>query len=147
MFTKKNMVFLAQTDTTVGFLSHNEIKLNKIKKRDDNKPCIECLTSLHVRNMRIPEKYKNYARRAQKITFILKNGYSFRVVKDTAHKNFLNKFGGFMYSTSANKTDDSFDLLFCLKTANIIVEDDRGLVENQASKIIKLGRKRARKIR
>ncbi|MFV0482229.1 MAG: Sua5 YciO YrdC YwlC family protein [Campylobacteraceae bacterium] len=139
-------VFLAQSDTTVGFLSQDRTKLNRIKQRDENKPCIVCVSSLHVKPIRVSKTYKNLVRRSYKTTFILQNGFSFRVVKDELHKNFIRPYGWF-YSTSANKTNEKFDIDFAKKNADIIVEDERGFFEAKPSVILKIGKKRVKKIR
>jgi len=40
-----NLVFLTNTDTTVGFVSKNRDRLLEIKKRDSNKPFIRVCDS------------------------------------------------------------------------------------------------------
>jgi tRNA A37 threonylcarbamoyladenosine synthetase subunit TsaC/SUA5/YrdC len=140
------LVFLAQSDTTAGLLSSNKAKLNKIKKRPSDKPCIECISSLQVRNLRVPKMHKNAVRRAQKTTFILQNGYSFRVVKNSLHISFLEKFHA-LYSTSANETNKHFSLDFAKNVSNVIVEDERGFFEAPPSKVLKLGKTKIKRVR
>lgn len=142
----RQLVFLAQSDTTVGLLSLDKTKLNKIKNRPLDKPCIECISSLHVRNLRVPNRYKNLVRRACKTTFILQNGHSFRVVKNSLHVNFLDKFKA-IYSTSANETNKHFDFKFAYGVSDVIVEDKRGFFENPPSPILKLGKTKVKRIR
>jgi tRNA A37 threonylcarbamoyladenosine synthetase subunit TsaC/SUA5/YrdC len=140
------MIYLAQTDTTVGFLSKDKSALNAVKKRPLDKPCILCTASLKELPSRVPSRYKNFVRRAKKTTFILQNGFSFRVVKEGAHAKFLKKTGA-MYSTSANETGKSFDMDFAKSKADIIVDETKGFFEGKPSTILKLGKKRVKKIR
>ena len=60
--------------------------------------------------------------------------------------NFINKFK-ILYSTSANKSSKNFEEDFALDIAEVIVEDKKGFFETKASKIVKLSKKRAKKIR
>ena len=143
----QRLVFLAQSDTTAGFLSASVSKLNKIKNRPLNKPCIECISSLSVKNFRVSNsRYKTLIRRAKKMTFILQNGYSFRVVKEPLHLEFLKKFNS-LYSTSANETNKHFSLDFAKNVSDVIVCDERGFFESAPSKILKLGKTRIKKVR
>jgi len=143
-----NKVYLTQTDTTVGFLSQDKTKLNKIKNRPLNRPVLREVDSLEtLKNfIRVPKKHKNRIRRAEKTTFIFPNGESFRVVKDERHLGFLRKFK-WMYSTSANEHGKTFDEKWAKNQADIIVEDKRGLFEGKASRIYKLGKSKIKKIR
>ncbi|MDR1008242.1 MAG: Sua5 YciO YrdC YwlC family protein [Campylobacteraceae bacterium] len=140
------MVYLAQTDTTVGFLSKDAKLLNALKSRALDKCCIVCAASFSELKARVPSKYKNLVRRAKKTTFILQNGFSFRLVKDDAHATLLRKTG-WLYSTSANETGKRFDMEFAKSKADIIIEDERGFFESAPSAILKLGRKHLKKIR
>ena len=81
------MIYLAQTDTTVGFLSQDLKKLNAIKNRPLNQPCLICVSKFrNLQNFsRIPKKYKNLIRRSKKTTFIYPNSQAIRVVKDHPH--------------------------------------------------------------
>ena len=144
---QNTLIYLTQTDTTVGFLSQDFKKLNKIKNRNINKKVLIEVDSLKTLKTftRVPKKFKKQVRRAKKITFIYPNGNSFRVVKDKRHLRFLQKFK-WMYSTSANLSGEKFDKSWAKKQADIIVEDKRGLFEGEASKIYKI-RKKIKKIR
>jgi tRNA A37 threonylcarbamoyladenosine synthetase subunit TsaC/SUA5/YrdC len=143
-----NKIYLTQTDTTVGFLSQNKEKLNKIKNRPINQPILIEIDSLNTlkKFTRVPNMFKNRVRRRKKTTFIYPNKKSFRVVKDEKHLEFLKKFN-WMYSTSANLTGGKFDEKWAKSVADIIVEDKRGLFEGKASKIYKLGKNKMKKIR
>ena len=56
------MIFLAQTDTTAGFLSKDYKEINKAKMRDENKPSLITTAKFSVLNelVRVPKKYKNF---------------------------------------------------------------------------------------
>ena len=57
------MIFLVQSDTTVGFLSQDSDKLCKIKKRDNNKPFLVAVDSYKsLKNLtRVPKKFRAHA--------------------------------------------------------------------------------------
>ena len=97
----KGVVFLAQTDTTVGFLSTSKERLAKIKKRKPNQPFILCVSDLEKlkKLTRVPKKHKKLVRRSVKTTFIYPDNEAIRVVKDEKHKKLLHPFD-FLYSTS-----------------------------------------------
>lgn len=140
------MIYLAQTDTTAGFLSQNLAKLNKIKGRKETQPCIITLSNLaNLKNFtRVPQNFKNLARRAKKTTIIYPNHRSFRVVKDKRHLEFL-KTLGWAYSSSANLHNHKFDEIWAKSVADIVIDDN--LSQNKASTILKISKTRARKIR
>lgn len=140
------MIYLAQTDTTVGFLSKDQKLLNIIKKRLLDKSCILCSASFKEITARVPNERKKLVRRAKKTTFILPNGFSFRLIKEYPHVALLKKTGA-LYSTSANLTKQSFNIEFAKQKADIIVEDSRGFFESKPSAIIKMGKKKLKKIR
>ena len=78
------MLYLAQTDTTAGFLSKDEREINKAKGRALQTPCILTMSSLKelVSLVRVPKAHKNLVRKAKKTSFIYK--------KTNTNKNFLN---------------------------------------------------------
>ncbi|SMC09224.1 Sua5/YciO/YrdC/YwlC family protein [Nitratiruptor tergarcus] len=141
-------VYLAQTDTTVGFLSQDSEKLAQIKKRPPSKPFLIAVSSLKnlQKFVRVPKKHKNLVRRAKKTTFIYPNGKALRVINSGEHYKFLQKFCWF-YSTSANESGKRFEREWAIKRADIVVEDWRGLYESEPSKIFKLSKKRVVKVR
>jgi len=143
-----NKIYLTQTDTTVGFLSQDYKKLNKIKKRKINKKILIEVDSLNtLKNFtRVPNKFKQQIRRAKKTTFIYPKGESFRVVKDKRHLEFLQKFK-WMYSTSANLSGEKFDKKWAFKMADVIVKEKKGFFEGEASKIYKINNFNIKKIR
>ena len=77
------MLYLAQTDTTAGFLSKDEREINKAKGRALQTPCILTMSSLKelARLVRVPKAHKNLVRKAKKTSFIYKK---------TSTKNSLN---------------------------------------------------------
>ena len=144
-----SLVYLVQTDTSVGFSSSSDEKLSLVKQRPLSKKILNTVDSFSTlsKNTRIPKNFRQKVRNSKKTTFIYPNGNSFRVVdKSSGFYDFINKFG-ILYSTSANKTSKNFEKEFAFEVAEIIVEDKRGFFETTASKIIKLSKKRAKKIR
>lgn len=81
------MLYLAQTDTTAGFLSKDEREINKAKGRALQTPCILTMSSLKelVSLVRVPKAHKNLVRKAKKTSFIYK--------KARANENFLDLSG------------------------------------------------------
>ena len=137
--TKMSTVYLAQTDTTVGFLSQDAKKLAAIKERDPSKPFIQSFDSLRTYTQmcgRVPHRFKNALRRSKNSTFVI-NNRAIRIVSEGANHDLLSKHG-WLYSTSANAKDKSFEKSFALDHADIVVEDVQGLYEGQASTIYKL---------
>lgn len=147
------MLFLAQTDTTAGFLSKDFRKINAAKKRDLLTPCILTAASfaeiLAFKNdFRTPKKHRNFIRKARKTSFILPNFFSFRVVRNHPHEAFLRKFGAF-YSSSANLHEKKFDANLARK---IVLENGGKIINSEifdgpSSRILKINRAKKRKIR
>ncbi|RDU63796.1 MULTISPECIES: hypothetical protein [Helicobacter] len=149
-------IFLAQSDTTAGFLCADFVKLNAIKGRLKSQNTLLTLDSFcKLKNLvRIPEKYKNRVRRSTKNTFIYSGKHALsregsentklaiRVIKphrlqETSHADFL-RFFPFLYSSSANAHHQMFHLDFALQKADMVILDKRGLAESQPSKIYKI---------
>jgi len=144
-----NLIYLVQTDTTVGFLSSNDEKLTKLKQREKPKKMLANLNSFKSLNtfVRVPKKFRKLVRNSKETTFIYPNFKSFRVVNKTSKfYDFIDKFT-VLYSTSANKTACSFEYNFAFKNADVIVENSFGFFETRASKIYSLKRKKFKKIR
>ncbi len=143
-----DLVYLAQTDTTVGFLSQNAQKLAFIKERPLNKPFIQSFDSLKSYKSlggRVPKRFKNRLRRSTATTYVI-NNRAIRIVADGPHHQLLRKYG-WLFSTSANEKNRGFELGFAEQAADIIVEDARGLYEGAASSIYKTGHKRIKRLR
>ncbi|HEX5330285.1 hypothetical protein [Sulfuricurvum sp.] len=140
-------IILAQTDTTVGFLSQNGKRLEEIKMRQGDKPFLKVYAELKAlsRDIRIPSVHKHRVRHSTKTTFIIKN-QAFRYVSDTKHSELIKPYG-WLYSTSANESGKSFDETFCQSVSDIIVEDNQGLHEQSASKIFILNTTHLKQLR
>ena len=144
-----SLVYLVQTDTTVGFSSSSDEKLSIIKQRPKTKKILNTVDSFCTlsKNTRIPKNFRKKVRNSKKTTFIYPNKISFRVIdKNSDFFDFINKFK-ILYSSSANKTTENFNKEFASEQANILVENKKGFYETKASRIIKLSRKKLKKIR
>lgn len=142
-----SLLFLAQSDTTLGFLSSDPLRINHAKARANQKILIEA-SSLRVlgRFSRIPSKYKNLIRRKSKTTFIYPNGHAIRVVRDAWHLRFLSS-KEWLYSSSANKTKHDYDAEFAFLQADVVVCDARGLAPHAPSEIYKINAHSIKRIR
>lgn len=156
----KSQVFLAQSDTTVGFLCDNFETLNRIKGRNIKKNTLLTLDSLSKLKqlVRVPNVHKNRVRKGKKSTFIYKGKNSFnqeslaiRLVQKEIRKKIdhgsLLEFFPFLYSSSANAHKAEFDLNFALEMADTIVLDERFLSMQKPSKMYKIANVNIRKIR
>ncbi len=141
-------LYLTQTDTTVGFLSANSKKLSMAKDRDANQPFLICVDSLKKlkKLTRAPRAHKKRIRRTFQTSFLYSNKKAIRVVSDSWHSHLLREFD-FLYSTSANKNRERFNLKYAYIKSDVIIKDWRGLYEGKASNIFKLGKKRIQKLR
>jgi len=142
------LVYLAQTDTTVGFLSQDSKRLKNIKNRDSNKEFIISVNSFRALKTfaRVPCKYKKFIRKAKKTTIVYPNNRALRVVKSQKHLNFLNKIT-WAYTTSSNPSGAHFDEKFATQKADILIYDKYGYDEKTPSKIIKCGKISKRRLR
>jgi tRNA A37 threonylcarbamoyladenosine synthetase subunit TsaC/SUA5/YrdC len=140
-------LILAQTDTTVGFLSQDASRLNSVKGREEGKPYLKVFSSFKVlqEHTRIPLKYRIWFRHAHKTTFVIKN-QAFRYVSQDPHSSLITKYGWF-YSTSANESGKYFDRNYCEEQSDLIIEDSRGLQECAPSKIFKLTSTKFKRLR
>ncbi len=143
------MIYLAQSDTTAGFLSHDERELNRAKNRDEAQKCVITTANfLTLKNfVRVPNIHKNFVRRAAKTSFLYPNSKCLRVVKDERHSAFLKEhFSSWAYSTSANEHSKDFDL----EHAKAVVDevfDQEILRDGKPSKIYKIGKNKVKKLR
>ncbi len=143
------LVYLVQTDTTIGFLSSDDKKLSAIKQRDSNQKTLQVVDSLDIlkTKVRVPNNFKNIVRKSKKTTFIYPNGLSFRVVdKNSHHYKFIKKFKN-LYSTSANITKKDFDESFAVEYSDIILYNQFGFSQKQSSTIYKINNTKIKKIR
>lgn len=141
-----NIIFLAQSDTTAGFLSKNAAAINNVKKAPKNKALLKEYAYFKYLDSRIPTKFRSFVRNAKKTSFILPNKLSFRVIKEPLHREFLQRFKS-LYSSSANENLKRFDIYFGYKNCDVIVKDMRGIFESKSSKILKINNIRMKKVR
>ncbi len=137
--TLQNKLWLVQTDTTVGFLSQDGARLAQLKERPVDKPFVQVAASFKVLKTisRIPKVHAKRIRRSKKTTFVYANDQAVRVVKDARHEKFVKPYEWF-YSTSANERSLAYDKTFAFAKSDIILEDNNGLYEGEASKIYRL---------
>ena len=141
-------LILAQTDTTVGFLSQDASRLAKLKERPQTKPFIQSFDTLKrysTQGGRVPKAFKSELRRAKNSTYIIKNR-AIRIVTCSKHHELLHRYG-WLYSTSANERAKAFDLDFAKSHVDMIVETKEGLFEGQASKIYKINNQHKKQLR
>ena len=142
----KDLVFLTQTDTTIGFVSQNADRLTVIKQRPLHKHYIKAVNSLQTLKTftRVPSSHKNRVRRANKTTFIVPNGHSYRLIRDQHHLLLLNRLT-WAYTTSANLSSKDYDENFAKKAADVIITPLKQ--QSSASNIYKLGKQTLKRIR
>ncbi len=140
-------IILAQTDTTVGFLSQDALALERIKGRPEGKPFLKVFVSLSLlqSTIRIPLKYRSWMRHASKTTFVIKN-QAVRYVREPSHMHLIKQYG-WLYSTSANKSGYPYDENFCFNHSDIIIEDSREFFLSPPSKIFKITSTHSKKLR
>ena len=143
----KTNLYLTQTDTTIGFVSQESTKIDRAKKRKPNKHYIQVVNSLKILQTftRVPNKYKNQVRRAKRTTFIMPNGMSFRVVKDTEHNLLLDRLK-WVFSSSANLSGAEYDETYARDNAEVILSFPKQR-NGKASTIYKLSQTNIRSIR
>lgn len=146
---RKDWVYLVQTDTTVGFSSDDANKLSLIKERPTSQKMLQTVDAFSTlnRNTRVPKKFRRHVRNATKTTFIYPNEDSFRVIhQESNFYTFIHKFKQ-LYSTSANRTKESFESSFAMHNADVIVYTQEVFTQNASSAIFKLGKEKIKKIR
>lgn len=144
-----DLIYLTQTDTTVGFLSQDDKKLSDAKQRDSAKKILQVVVNFATLQqfVRVPKKHKKFIRKSKRTTFIYPNKLALRVVdRDSSHYNFIRKFT-IMYSTSANKTKHDFEEAYALQKSDVAVFSPYGFSQTQASSIYKLTQHKRKKIR
>jgi len=137
-------IYLVQTDTTVGLASQNKDALVSAKGRAGDKPFIITVAGCKgLKNItRIPKRSRKIVRRAKKTTFVYPHkNLALRVVHDGDYYMFLKPFG-WMYSTSANRAGERFDIEFAKSVADEIV--GQNFRECTPSSIVALGKKQRR---
>lgn len=144
-----SLIYLAQTDTTVGFLSQNNKKLCIAKKRNQKQKILQVVDKYSTlkKLVRIPPKYKKFIRHIKNTTIIYPNKLAFRVVsRKSNHQNFLQKFNT-MYSTSANRTKYHFDEVYAKENTDVCIYTKNPFMEMQSSSIYKINNVKVKKIR
>ncbi len=139
---QSELLYLAQTDTVVGFLSQSQSALENAKDRLPNKRFIKVVASSS--GIRVPKLHKNLIRKAKKTTLICKE--SFRVVRDEPHVSLVERFG-WLYSTSANRSGERFCIEFAISRADVVVYGQKEYSFEIPSKILKLSRSRKKRLR
>ncbi len=143
-----NLLYLTQTDTTVGFVSTSIKKLSNAKQRDEKQPFLIAVDRYKKLKQlsRVPKKYRKMVRNSTKTSFLYPNNKAIRVVKNSNHVEFLKEFD-FIYTTSANKNAELFDIEYAKEIAEVIIETKEGLFEATSSGIIKLGKRKIKRLR
>jgi len=142
-----SLLFLSDTDTTVGFLTQDATRLDTVKGRPPGKPYIHALDSLRTlkRLGRVPPAHRRRVRRQRRSTFILPNRHSFRLIRDPRHLLLLERLQGWAYTTSANPSSAPFDEDFARSAADVVIEP---LGAPQApSSIYRLGKAGIKRVR
>jgi tRNA A37 threonylcarbamoyladenosine synthetase subunit TsaC/SUA5/YrdC len=148
LFSLNTQIVLTQTDTTVGFLSQNNVALASIKIRPNTKPFIKVyrsLKNLKQEHKRVPNKFKKDIRLSTQTTFIVKDE-AFRIAAYPVQSNILRNLQ-WSFSTSANESGKNFNREFCQSKTDIIIEDRNPLEEKRASKLLKINNKKIKRLR
>lgn len=144
-----SLVYLVQTDTSVGFSSLNDEKLSFVKQRAKSKKILQTITSFKLLNekTRVPKKFRKRVRNSKITTFIYPNNLSFRVIPSSNYYySFLKKFD-ILYSTSANLSKKSYDKDFAFNKCDIAIISKEEYCSLISSFIYKLTKASLKKIR
>ncbi len=141
------LLYLTQTDTTIGFVSQDSTKIDQAKRRVPNKHYIRVVNSLESLKTlsRVPNKHKNRVRRARKTTFIMPNGFSFRVVKGSEHNLLLDRLK-WAYSSSANLSGADYCERYAKENAEVIISSPKEQNADPSS-IFKLSQTNIKRVR
>ncbi len=142
-----SIVYLTQTDTTIGFVSQDAARLDAIKDRPAGKYYIRAVDSLRTLRhfTRVPSLHRNRLRRARRTTFVFQDGRSWRVIHDPEHRDLITRLGGWAYTTSANRSGEVYDETWAREMADVVIEplEDR----SAPSTILRLNHRTLNKIR
>ncbi len=140
------LLFLTDTDTTVGFLSRDPELLDRAKRRHGEKHYITALPSLRsLRDRaRVPRPYRRRLRRSRKESYILPSGHSYRIVRDPRHLLLLKRLE-WAYTSSANLSGAAYDEEYARRVADVVVEPLGA--PRTPSRIYRLGHRKLRRIR
>ena len=142
----KNLLFLSDTDTTIGFISQSKIRVDRAKKRPASKQYIKALISLKElkERERIPNIHRRRIRRSKGASYILPSGNSYRIVKDRRHLLLLKRLK-WAYTSSANLSNYDYDEDYARENADIVIEK---LGEpNSPSNIYRLTKRKIKRLR
>ena len=144
-----NLIYLVQTDTTVGFSSGNDEKLSRVKRRPKTQKILQTLDSFKTLKefTRVPKNHRKLVRNSKKSTFIYPNMNSYRVVDRNDEFHFYIKKFKAQYSTSANHTKKSFEKDFAIANSDIIVLSKDGFNEKISSSIYLLKKRKIKRVR
>lgn len=144
-----SLVYLVQTDTTVGFSSSNDEKLSKIKQRPKTQKILQTINTFKIlkEHTRIPKKYRKIVRNSKNTTFIYPNKESFRKISPNSNFiNFVDKFKN-IYSTSANLSGEDYEEEFAFSSSDVIVFTNSNFNTSSASSIYKLSKLAIKRLR
>jgi len=142
------LVYLVQTDTTVGFASKDAEHLGSIKERPRGKQFLQTVASLKEikRACRVPKALRKRVRQAKKTTFVYPDGLARRLVDKGEYGRFLQRYGS-VFSTSANQSGRAFDTAWAEKSCDAIIYTPAGFSEQPASAIYKMGKAKVIQLR
>lgn len=141
-----NLVYLCQSDTTAGLISQDAVRLAEVKSRPAFKSFLRaCDSFLSAREFgRMPKAHRKFMRHAEKTSFALPSKHAIRIVAKGFHHRHVKNFG-WVFTTSANRSGESFDLESAVDLCDVLILDQRGLSSRPPSRLIKLG-KHTRKV-
>ncbi|WP_292656419.1 Sua5 YciO YrdC YwlC family protein [Nitratifractor sp.] len=142
----EHLLFLSDTDTTVGFISKDARRIDRAKQRPPSKHYITALPSLRSLTTltRIPRSHRRRIRRRRHESYILPSGHSYRIVHNARHLLLLKRLGR-AYTSSANLSDAPYEEAYARQAADVIVEP---LGPPRApSRIYRLGRQKMKRLR
>ena len=140
-------LYLTPTDTTIGFVSKDSSKIDIAKQRANNKKYIRVVKDLKTLKSfsRVPNRYKNLVRRSIRKTFIMPNGNSYRVVKNSKHNLLLDRLE-YAFSSSANLSGEAYNREYAFSKAEVIIGEPNSK-NLDPSKIYRLGLNTIKSIR
>ena len=142
----QHLLFLSDTDTTVGFISQDTRRIDRAKKRSAAKHYITALPSLKSLTVRtrIPRTHRRRLRRSRRESYILPSGRSYRIVRDARHLLLLQRLG-WAYTSSANLSETPYDEAYARRVADVVVEPLGP--PRTPSRIYRLGRQKMKRLR
>ena len=145
---RAELVYLVQTDTTVGFASKSAAKLDRIKGRPEGKPYLQTVGTLkELKNgCRVPKALRKRVRRSGKTTFVYPDGIARRFVGAGDYAAFL-KMTGPVHSTSANRSGHGFEPEWAAAHCDVVVHTPAGFAQKASSSIFKMGKEKVTQLR